>query len=146
MSREFRLSSDCANVCLRVLPGTHMRHVSPRFRRPPLLLSLWLLAFAGLADSAVAQPGGAAPAAALGVGTLQTPSAAKRIVLIGGKKSHGPGMHDFPNGIPYLAALLPVLFETTIDGEVCGRRWPTDWLWRSARWRRSAIMSKTGSS
>jgi quercetin dioxygenase-like cupin family protein/type 1 glutamine amidotransferase len=106
MSREFRLSSDCANVCLRVLPGTHMRHVSPRFRRPPLLLSLWLLAFAGLADSAVAQPGGAAPAAALGVGTLQTPSAAKRIVLIGGKKSHGPGMHDFPNGIPYLAALL----------------------------------------
>ncbi|HEY0864813.1 MAG TPA: cupin domain-containing protein [Lacunisphaera sp.] len=64
-----------------------------------------LLVFAGLAGCAAAQSGGAA-AANLGVGTQPAPPAAKKIVLIGGKKSHGPGMHDFPNGIPYLAALL----------------------------------------
>jgi|GEM_PF-294336 len=83
-----------------------MCRVPPRIRRFSLFPSLWLLAFAGLVYSAAAQPGGTTPAAALGVGILQTPAAAKKIVLIGGKKSHGPGMHDFPNSIPYLAALL----------------------------------------
>jgi len=29
-----------------------------------------------------------------------------KIVLIGGKKSHGPAQHDFPNGIPLLAAQI----------------------------------------
>jgi type 1 glutamine amidotransferase len=31
---------------------------------------------------------------------------AKRIVLIGGVKSHGPAQHDFPNGIPLIESLL----------------------------------------
>lgn len=48
----------------------------------------------------------ATPKPALGVGNLKAPAVARKVVLIGGKKSHGPGMHDFPNGIPYLAALL----------------------------------------
>jgi type 1 glutamine amidotransferase len=30
----------------------------------------------------------------------------KRIVLIGGVKSHGPAQHDFPNGIPLIASFL----------------------------------------
>ncbi len=76
------------------------RSISRRFqfRHARLLLCL-----AGLALSAMAQP---TPAAALAVGNLKAPAAPKKIILIGGKKSHGPGMHDFPNGIPYLAALL----------------------------------------
>ncbi|MBI2815193.1 MAG: cupin domain-containing protein [Opitutae bacterium] len=63
-----------------------------------------LVFLTGLALTASAQP--VPPAPALAVGSLKAPAAPKKIVLIGGKKSHGPGMHDFPNGIPYLAALL----------------------------------------
>lgn len=52
--------------------------------------------------------------AALGAGALAqqrpaTPDASarsKRIVLIGGVKSHGPAQHDFPNGIPLIAKFL----------------------------------------
>lgn len=48
-----------------------------------------------------------APAtAALGAGPVKSPPLARKIVLIGGTKSHGPGEHDFPNGIPLLAAWL----------------------------------------
>ncbi len=46
------------------------------------------------------------PAAALAGAATKAPSVSRKIILIGGKKSHGPGLHDFPNGIPYLAALL----------------------------------------
>ncbi|HXS67981.1 MAG TPA: ThuA domain-containing protein [Candidatus Polarisedimenticolia bacterium] len=37
---------------------------------------------------------------------LKSSSLSKKIVLIGGKKSHGPGEHDFPNGIPLMASWL----------------------------------------
>lgn len=37
----------------------------------------------------------------------QKPSARSgKIILIGGRKSHGPGEHDFPNGIPHIQSLL----------------------------------------
>ena len=52
--------------------------------------------------SAIAQP--AAPN--LGASAQKSPSLEKKVVLIGGKKSHGPGEHDFPNGIPLIAAWL----------------------------------------
>jgi quercetin dioxygenase-like cupin family protein/type 1 glutamine amidotransferase len=64
----------------------------------------WASLVSTLAIAAVAEP--SPPAPALAVGSLKAPAIAKKIILIGGKKSHGPGMHDFPNGIPYLAALL----------------------------------------
>lgn len=51
-----------------------------------------------------AQP--AAPAPNLGATAAKSPALAKKIVIIGGKKSHGPGEHDFPNGIPMIAAWL----------------------------------------
>jgi quercetin dioxygenase-like cupin family protein/type 1 glutamine amidotransferase len=73
----------------------------PRFasaRALTLLVALTL--------SALGQPLPPPASGALAVGSLKTPAVAKKIVLVGGKKSHGPGMHDFPNGIPYLAALL----------------------------------------
>ncbi len=47
-----------------------------------------------------------APAPNLGATAAKSPALAKKIVLIGGKKSHGPGEHDFPNGIPMIAAWL----------------------------------------
>lgn len=46
------------------------------------------------------------PAPNLGAAAIKSPPLAKKIVLIGGKKSHGPGEHDFPNGIPLLASFL----------------------------------------
>jgi quercetin dioxygenase-like cupin family protein/type 1 glutamine amidotransferase len=46
------------------------------------------------------------PAPNLGATTVKSPPLDKKIVLIGGKKSHGPGEHDFPNGIPLLASFL----------------------------------------
>jgi type 1 glutamine amidotransferase len=39
-------------------------------------------------------------------GAQKSPTGSGKIVLIGGKKSHGPGEHDFPNGIPLIAAFL----------------------------------------
>jgi type 1 glutamine amidotransferase len=33
-------------------------------------------------------------------------SKSKRIVFVGGVKSHGPAQHDFPNGIPLMASLV----------------------------------------
>jgi quercetin dioxygenase-like cupin family protein/type 1 glutamine amidotransferase len=81
-----------------------MRRVYPTIRKycPKPTRLAFLLAWSAVA--ALAQP--ASPVPALAVGNLQAPAVAKKIVLIGGKKSHGPGMHDFPNGIPSLAALL----------------------------------------
>ena len=75
-------------------------------RRFALPFARLLVLLAGLVLSASAQPVAPAPGSALAVGNLKAPAAPKKIILIGGKKSHGPGMHDFPNGIPYLAALL----------------------------------------
>ena len=77
-----------------------MRCVTPFRRLRPFRLLLVSLALGCVAPAQSAAP------AALGVGAAKAPAAAKKIILIGGKKSHGPGMHDFPNGIPYLAALL----------------------------------------
>lgn len=93
-------SPDCANVCLK-RPQPMKSRVNCLVEgllaaRLPIILS-------GLVFAAFAQP---PPPATLGVTGSKAPGAAKRIVLIGGKKSHGVGMHDFPNGIPYIAALL----------------------------------------
>ena len=77
-------------------------------RFPTMLLHrLRLAAQAGLACAllplASAQP---APAPNLGAAAVKSPPLAKKIVIVGGKKSHGPGEHDFPNGIPLIAAWL----------------------------------------
>ncbi|MGH7944495.1 MAG: ThuA domain-containing protein [Opitutaceae bacterium] len=56
--------------------------------------------------SAFSQPASTPPAPNLGAAALKSPPLAKKIVLIGGKKSHGEGEHDFPNGIPLIAAML----------------------------------------
>lgn len=54
--------------------------------------------------SILAQP--ARPGPQLGATADKSPPLAKKIVLIGGKKSHGPGEHDYPNSIPMIAAWL----------------------------------------
>jgi type 1 glutamine amidotransferase len=36
----------------------------------------------------------------------KSPQLSRKIVLIGGKKSHGPGEHDFPRAIPLIESLL----------------------------------------
>jgi hypothetical protein len=36
----------------------------------------------------------------------KSPQLSKKIVLIGGKKSHGPGEHDFPHAIPLIESFL----------------------------------------
>ncbi len=66
-----------------------------------LLLSFGSLLLAALLT---AQP--STPAPNLGAAAQKAPPLAKKIVLIGGKKSHGPGEHDFPNGLPLIAAWL----------------------------------------
>lgn len=50
--------------------------------------------------------GAAAPAPNLGAAATKSPPLEKKIVLIGGTKSHGPGEHDFTNGIPLIGAWL----------------------------------------
>jgi len=67
------------------------------------------------------------PAPNLGAAAVKSPPLAKKIVLIGGKKSHGPGEHDFPNGIPLLASFLkasPVFANTDVLSYTAG--WPAD--------------------
>jgi type 1 glutamine amidotransferase len=54
-----------------------------------------------------------------------------RIILIGGKKSHGPGEHDFPNGIRRLESLLESspdgrAFENVMVVEAYPDAWPSD--------------------
>ncbi len=73
--------------------------------------------------SAIAQP--AAPN--LGAAAQKSPSLEKKVVLIGGKKSHGKGEHDFPNGIPLFAAWLkasPAFASTDVLAYTTG--WPAD--------------------
>lgn len=71
----------------------------------PILASAGVLALvAAFVNSAKSQT--PAPAPNLGAAAIKSPPLAKKIVLIGGKKSHGPGEHDFPNGIPLLASFL----------------------------------------
>jgi len=63
----------------------------------------------------------------LGATTIIGPRPATRIVLIGGKKSHDAGEHDFPNGIPLIAALLkasPAFAGAEVRAHTGG--WPTD--------------------
>ena len=63
----------------------------------------------------------------LGATTITAPRPAQRIVLIGGKKSHDAGEHDFPNGIPLIAALLkasPAFAGVEVRAQTGG--WPTD--------------------
>ncbi len=73
--------------------------------------------------TAIAQP--AAPN--LGAAAQKSPSLEKKVVLIGGKKSHGKGEHDFPNGIPLIAAWLkasPAFTSTDVLAYTTG--WPAD--------------------
>lgn len=86
---------------------------------------------AGLAAVVFALPASAQPAAAnppnLGAVALKSPPLGKKIVLIGGRKSHGPGEHDFPNGIPLIAAWLrasPAFAATDVLAYTGG--WPAD--------------------
>lgn len=73
----------------------------PRLRS---LLPLWALCAPVV--SLFAQGAGASSAPNLGAAAVKSPPLAKKIVLIGGDKSHGPREHDFPNGIPLIAAWL----------------------------------------
>jgi quercetin dioxygenase-like cupin family protein len=68
-----------------------------------------------------------APAPNLGATALKSPPLEKKIVLIGGAKSHGPGEHDFPNAIPLITAWLkatPAFANADILAYTGG--WPTD--------------------
>lgn len=63
----------------------------------------------------------------LGAVSLRSPALSKKIVLIGGKKSHGPGEHDFPNGIPLFVAWLkasPAFADVDVLAYTGG--WPAD--------------------
>lgn len=85
-----------------------------------IVVSAVKLAFAGEAPSPAVTP-------ALGASALTAPAAGKRIVLIGGKKSHDPGEHDFPNGIPLFAALLRAAPEFAgADVLAFTAGWPAD--------------------
>lgn len=70
-----------------------------------LVLPVSLLSIA-VVIMARAQTPAPAPAPSLGAAAIKSPPLAKKVVLIGGKKSHGPGEHDFPNGIPLLGSFL----------------------------------------
>jgi quercetin dioxygenase-like cupin family protein/type 1 glutamine amidotransferase len=83
----------------------------------------WLLSFGD--RSANGQPAAKPPA--LGAAAQKSPPLAKKIVLIGGKKSHGPAEHDFPNGIPLFAAWLkasPAFADADVLAYPAG--WPAD--------------------
>jgi quercetin dioxygenase-like cupin family protein len=54
----------------------------------------------------LAQPVATPSGPNLGAAATKSPPLAKKIVIIGGEKSHGPGEHDYPNGIPMIAAWL----------------------------------------
>lgn len=64
----------------------------PHRRRTRRLLPL-LLASAGLVFALASPP-------------AEATTVTRKIILIGGKKSHGPGAHDFPGAITHLTALL----------------------------------------
>lgn len=69
----------------------------------------------------------ASPQPNLGAAALKAPALSKKIVFIGGKKSHGPGEHDFPNGIPLFVAWLkaaPAFADTDVLAYTGG--WPED--------------------
>jgi quercetin dioxygenase-like cupin family protein/type 1 glutamine amidotransferase len=72
----------------------------------PLLSSIAVISAIALAVHAQNAAPPAAPAPNLGAVAIKSPPLAKKVVLIGGVKSHGPGEHDFPNGIPLLASFL----------------------------------------
>jgi len=88
-----------------------------------LVLAMTALLHASLLT---AQPAGT-PAPNLGATATKSPVLAKKIVLVGGKKSHGPGMHDFTNGIPLIAAWLkaaPAFADADVLAYTGG--WPED--------------------
>jgi len=90
--------------------------------RLPLFAGLGLLGLT-VAVSLFAQN----PAPNLGAAAIKSPPLAKKIVLIGGKKSHGPGEYDFPNGIPLLASFLkasPAFASADVLTYTAG--WPAD--------------------
>ena len=89
----------------------------------PAWFAVLAVAFAASAFGQPASP----PAPNLGAAAIKSPALAKKIVLIGGKKSHGPGEHDFPNGIPLIAAWLkasPAFAATDVLAYTAG--WPAD--------------------
>lgn len=103
--------------------------------RTPLLPAIAVLVAGGLlticALAITADPPATTPPAPatgnLGATTITAPRPATRIVLIGGKKSHDAGEHDFPNGIPLIAALLkasPVFAGAEVRAQTGG--WPSD--------------------
>lgn len=92
-----------------------------------LFAAVATLVISANAQNAPAGVPAAAPAPNLGAVAIKSPALAKKIVLIGGKKSHGPGEHDFPNGIPMLASFLkasPAFADADILSYTGG--WPAD--------------------
>lgn len=100
----------------------------PRNALLPILGGAVILASTvALALSARAQNAAPAPAPNLGAAAMKSPPLAKKIVLIGGKKSHAEGEHDFPNGIPLIAAWLkasPAFADVDVLAYTAG--WPED--------------------
>ncbi|MBA3698626.1 MAG: cupin domain-containing protein [Planctomycetes bacterium] len=103
--------------------------------RSSLLPAIAVLAAGGLlsicARAITADPPATTPPApatsTLGATTITAPRPATRIVLIGGKKSHDAGEHDYPNGIPLIAALLkasPAFAGAEVRAQTGG--WPSD--------------------
>lgn len=102
--------------------------------RSSLLPAIAVLAAGGLlticARAITADPSTApavTPPSTLGATTITAPRPATRVVLIGGKKSHDEGEHDFPNGIPTIAALLkasPAFAGVEVRAQTGG--WPAD--------------------
>lgn len=92
---------------------------------PALMVAAIVTSVAKHVFAGEAPPPAATPA--LGASALTAPAAAKKIILIGGKKSHDVGEHDFPNGIPAIAALLhaaPEFAGADVLAYTAG--WPAD--------------------
>ncbi|MEI6714483.1 MAG: ThuA domain-containing protein [Verrucomicrobiota bacterium] len=91
------------------------------------LTCLVLAAASSLTAQTVSDSSAQPKAPSLGATSLKSPALAKKIVLIGGKKSHAEGEHDFPNGIPLIAAWLrasPLFANADILTYTAG--WPAD--------------------
>lgn len=103
-------------------------HTTTQRQILPILASAGVLALvAAFVHTAKSQTPAPVTAPNLGAAAIKSPPLAKKIVLIGGKKSHGPGEHDFPNGIPLLASFLkaaPAFANADVLSYTGG--WPAD--------------------
>lgn len=94
---------------------------------PHPLRSLVLVMTALLHASLLTAQPADTPASNLGATATKSPALAKNIILVGGEKSNGPGMHVFTNCIPPIAAGLkaaPAFADADVLAYTGG--WPED--------------------